>query len=93
MKRTFDISILGQKFRVRSDQGDEYVENVAKYVDDKVKEIANERSGASLQMVLLAAMNIADDLFRSRMDMDKKIKIVEEKVSNMIELIDDKIEE
>lgn len=89
MKRTVDVSILGQKFRIRSDESDEYVENVAKYVDSKVREASHGKSGASIQMVLLAAMNIADDLFRSRRDSDKKIKLVEDRVSNMVELLEE----
>jgi cell division protein ZapA len=89
MKRTVDVSILGQKFRIKSEESEDYVENVARYVDSKVKEATVGKTSASIQMVLLAAMNIADDLFRNKRESEKKIKTVEERISNMIELIEE----
>ena len=90
MKRTVEVSMLGQKFRIRSEENDDYINNVARYVEGKVREAMQGRSGASIQIVLLAAMNIADDLFQSRRKLEEKTKLVEEKVSNVINLIKEK---
>ena len=89
MKKEIEIKVLGQKFMVRSDSDEEYINKVAQFVDEKVNEIMkSSKSVASLNMVILAAMNIADEFFKYRIQKEKQASSVEEKVKGMIELID-----
>ena len=39
MKRPVEVSIMGQKFMVRSDSNEDYILEISKFVDDKVKEV------------------------------------------------------
>ena len=88
-KRQIEISVIGQKFMVRADSDEDYVTRVATYVDDKMKDIIrNTKSVASLNVAILAAMNIADELFKIRAVSEKQVKTVEKKIKDMIELID-----
>ncbi|MFH0800178.1 MAG: cell division protein ZapA [Pseudomonadota bacterium] len=89
MKKTTEISIMGQKFMVKSDSDDDYVGEVAKYVDQKIDEvIQNTKSVASLNVAILAAMNIADEFLRFKRDRGAKFAAVEKRVKDLIELID-----
>lgn len=89
MKRTTEVSIMGQKFMVKSDSDEEYASQVASFVDQKINEvIQNTKSVASLNVAILAAMNIADEYFKYRRDRGERFSFVEKKIKDLIELID-----
>jgi len=89
VKRTMEISIMGQKFMIKSDSDDDYVTHVAKYVDQKINEVLqNTKSVASLNVAILAAMNIADEYFKFQRDKKERFSKVEKKIEDLIELID-----
>jgi len=80
---------MGQKFMVRSDSGEDYVMEIAKFVDNKINEIIQStKSVASVNVALLAAMNIADEFLKYRRDKDGRLEKVEKKIKDTIELID-----
>jgi cell division protein ZapA len=62
------VEIAGQKLAIKSDEGETYVAALAEYVDAQVREMsAGQRSTLNVQRVaLLAALAIADELFRER---------------------------
>lgn len=89
MKKPIEVSIMGQKFMVRSDSGEDYVMEIAKFVDNKINEIIQStKSVASVNVALLAAMNIADEFLKYRRDKDGRLEKVEKKIKDTIELID-----
>jgi len=80
---------LGQKFLVRSESEEHYVSRVAEFVNEKVMEIARKtQSIPSLNVAILAAMNIADEYLRMREKKEQTFQTVEKKIRNVIELID-----
>jgi cell division protein ZapA len=65
--RVIPVEILGQRYPIRSSLDQEYVARLAAYVDEKVRAAADATpSGDSLRFAILAALNIADELFRCR---------------------------
>ncbi|MBI2346475.1 MAG: cell division protein ZapA [Deltaproteobacteria bacterium] len=89
MKRTIEVNIMGQKFLVRSDSDEGYVNRVAQYVNEKVEEIARKtQSVPSLNVAILAAMNIADEFMRLREKKTQTFQAVEKRIRQLIELID-----
>jgi cell division protein ZapA len=67
VKQTVSIEIAGQVLSIRSDEGPEYVQELADYVDAHLRELGGGRRTFSLQRVaLLVAMQIADELFREK---------------------------
>lgn len=67
MKQTVNVEIAGQVLSIRSDEGPEYVQELADYVDAHLRELGGGRRSFSLQRVaLLVAMQIADELFREK---------------------------
>jgi cell division protein ZapA len=84
-----EISIMGQKFMIKSESDDDYVNRVAKFVDDRINEVMqNTKSVASINVAILAAMNIADEYFRFKQDKEQKLTMVEKKIEDLIELVD-----
>jgi cell division protein ZapA len=61
------VEIFGQDYAVRGGDDPGYVEKLAAFVDDRMKEISRT-SGAvdSLRIAVLAALNVADECFRLR---------------------------
>jgi len=67
VKRTVQVEIAGQQLSIRSDEGAEYVQELADYVDGLVRELTGGQRTASPQRVaLLVAVQIADELFREK---------------------------
>ncbi len=61
------VEIFGQTYAIRVGAEPGYVEQLAAYVDGQMKEIG--RSGGavdSLRVAVLAARNVADELFQER---------------------------
>ena len=57
----------GQRYPIRSALDPEYVARLAAYVDEKMRAAADSTpTGDSLRLAVLAALNIADELFRCR---------------------------
>ena len=89
MKKTTEIAIMGQKFMIKSDSDEEYVHRIAGFVDQKINEVMQStKSVASLNVAILAAMNIADEYFRSQRSQEEKFVNAEKKIKDLIELID-----
>ncbi|MBI5299116.1 MAG: cell division protein ZapA [Deltaproteobacteria bacterium] len=89
MKKQIEIKVMGQKFMVRSESSEEYINAVADFVDQKITEIVKgSKSVASLNVAILAAMNIADEFMKYKDQKDKQVSKVEEKIKTVIELID-----
>jgi cell division protein ZapA len=59
------VEIRGQRYPIRSTLDAQYVAGLALYVDEKIR-AANEStpSGDTVRLAVLAALNIADELFR-----------------------------
>ena len=65
--RVVPVDILGQRYPIRSGLDPEYVTRLATYVDQKMRAAAETTpTGDSLRLAVLAALNIADELFRCR---------------------------
>src|SRR6266542_3999379 len=65
--KVIPVEIHGQRYPIRSTLDPEYVARLASYVDEKMRVAADSTpTGDSLRLAVLAALNIADELFRSR---------------------------
>ena len=65
--RVIPVEIHGHRYPIRSALDQEYVARLAAYVDEKIRAAADTTpTGDSLRLAVLAALNIADELFRCR---------------------------
>jgi cell division protein ZapA len=66
-ERVISVEIDGQRYPIRSTLDPDYVAQLATYVDGKMRAAADSTpTGDSLRLAVLAALNIADELFRSQ---------------------------
>ena len=62
-----NVEIMGQQLTVASDGGDEWARTLAAAVDEKIKAIrASSQTVNSINLVILAALNFAEELERLR---------------------------
>ena len=65
------VEIHGQRYPIKSALEASYVAELAAHVDEKMKLAAKEcPSGDTLKVAVLAAVNIADEFFRARHEVD-----------------------
>ena len=62
-RRTIAVRILGHEYRIKSDADEESVQRVARYVDETMVRIRERtKTVDSLDLAVLAALNLANDL-------------------------------
>jgi len=84
------VSIFGQSYNIKGDASPDYIQQLAEYLDEKMEDVSrNVSSSNSLQIAILAALNIADEYFQTR-SMNSGIEgAVEEKTRELISLLDE----
>lgn len=77
-KKKIDVMIDGRNFTVVGSNNEEYIRELAKYVDKNIKNLATKNHRLSPVMTAtLAAFNIADELFninKEHKDLEKRAK-------------------
>ncbi len=82
------VTIFNQTFRVRSGDNPEYVQELARYVDEKMSELAEQTLTVdTLKIAILAALNIADDYISTRGELEQLERRVSESTSRLSELL------
>ncbi len=62
------VNIFGSEYTLMSDNNENFVKEIAKYVDEKMREIdKNQAINSSTRVAVLAALNIAEELFQERL--------------------------
>jgi len=90
LKKRFHIKLLGQELSVLSDSGDEHVAKVVKYVNDTIEEVKiNSNNFNSLNIAILAALNIADEYLKSKAFEESKYSQLENRSERLIDLINE----
>jgi cell division protein ZapA len=66
------VEIFGQTYSVRAEGDSSYIHDLARFVDSRMKEVAEQTATVdTTKIAILAALNISDDLYRvekNRMD-------------------------
>jgi len=89
-KISIPVKVFNQELRIRTNESPEYVREVARYVDAKIFEVVNSASATSpTKAVVLAALNITDELFRER----EKLRQLQDKVKQQSQLLQDQLAE
>jgi cell division protein ZapA len=84
------VVIQGQRYPVKSTLEPTYVAQLAAYVDEKMR-LASEANDASdfLRVAVLAALNLADEVFRYRADREDRASAVAERAGAIERLLDE----
>ena len=87
--RVIPVEIHGHRYPIRSTLDQDYVARLAAYVDAKMQAAADTTpTGDSLRLAVLAALNIADELFRCREQDRATHGAISERASELERVID-----
>ena len=85
MKRSVAVTIAGQRFSLKSDADESYVQLLAESVDTRVRDLQKRSRQAGLQeAAVLVALQLADDLLRERRQRDDLRRRVREQAKRML---------
>ncbi|MCJ7640361.1 MAG: cell division protein ZapA [Desulfobacterales bacterium] len=88
-ERLVEIKVLGQTYTVKTDSDEDHMQEVARYVNEKGDEVLRKtKSVSSLNVAILTALNIADDLLREKERNKTILREVEIKSNDLVEKID-----
>ncbi len=66
-RRTISVQIFGKSYSLRGDADQGYTQKLAQYVEEQMRKVAAQSSAVDTQKIaVLAAMNIANELFQER---------------------------
>jgi cell division protein ZapA len=83
------VLIFGQEYKIRGFEDRRYVEKVAGYVDEKMRELAeNSSSLAPERLAVLAALNIADELFQETKRSSETMVSIEQRAEELMSRLD-----
>ena len=83
------IQIYGKTYSLKSSSSEVDAEEVAAYVDSRMKELANARSKTStLDLAILAALNIAQELMELKNQARAKEEAEGETLRQLVEALD-----
>ena len=84
-----EIKVFGQTYTVKSDAEEGHIQEVARYVNEKMEEVLKKtRSVSTLNVAILTSLNIADDLLKEK---EKRVILLKEitmKSKDLAEKID-----
>ena len=82
------VNIFGTEYPIKGDSDADYIQEVANYVNNKMIEIEKSLTAkSSLKVAILAALNIADELYKERTEKNKLLTTLEEKSHGLNEKI------
>src|ERR1051325_499031 len=88
--RVLVVEIAGQQYPIRSALDDEYVATLASYVEQKMRAASDVApTSDTLGLAILVALNLADELFRSRVQQTSAGGELTERAIRLERLIDD----
>lgn len=68
------VEIFGQTYAVRAGSDPGYVERLAAFLDERMKEVSRSSGGVdSLRVAVLTALNLADECFRLRREAEEAV--------------------
>jgi cell division protein ZapA len=84
------VEIMGREFRIRGSADAQYVREIARYVDGKLREVSQGSSTpVSDRVVVLAALNIADELFQLRRASSEEMADIAKKAESLLTMLDE----
>ncbi len=91
-ERSIEIKVFGQTYTVKTDAEEDHIQEVARYVNEKMDEVVKKtRSVSTLNVAILTALNIADDFLKEKEIRTALLREIKMKSKDLAEKIDIKI--
>jgi cell division protein ZapA len=92
--RPVKISIGGEDYFVRGDVDGQTIQEIAEFVNRKIREVAEKTPHqSSSRVTALAALNIAEELFQEKKARDRQLQEYESRANRLLEWLDRKLAE
>jgi cell division protein ZapA len=92
--RVVHVEIHGQRYAIRSELDPQYIGELAAFLDEKMRAAARDLASTDpLRIAVVAAINMADDLFRSRADASGADTRVRARAAEIERLVDAVLDE
>ena len=86
------VQIFGSGYRITSDTDPEHIREVARYIDQKMREVASAFTLRSpLKTAILTAVNLADELFKIEEESRLIDQISREKADQLTDSINQRV--
>jgi cell division protein ZapA len=82
---TIQVEIFGEVYAVRGSDENGYLQELADLVDRKMREVAEHVKGDTARIAILAALNLADELFQIQSRQEGERVEIREKVAALTE--------
>ena len=93
-KNVVQVQIFGNSYTIRGEAEQDYILDVAAYVDRKMREVTEKLPVASLSKVaVLASLNIADELFKERADRVRQDRELHDRTARLSAALDGMLED
>ena len=80
-----EVEIFGQTYNVRGEGDPNYLAELARFVDSRMREVASQVATVDpVKIAILAALNIADEFSRYRKHHDEKTEELSRRLSSAI---------
>ena len=89
MSERYDINIAGYTLTVKTDRSAEHMARLIDLLNERVREV--QKSGVTsnyLNVVMLAAMKLADEVLELRGKQDEEKKLIEQKSRDLLQALD-----
>jgi cell division protein ZapA len=94
VERVIEVNIFGQGYTIKTDADAEHIQKIAEYVDKKMDEIVRTtKTVSTLNVAILAALNIADDFFREVQKREELLTEVDNRSKEIVETIDTQLKQ
>jgi cell division protein ZapA len=89
-----EVEIYGKKYKLRGENDEGYIREVAAFVDKKMREIGKKAKTIQLtELAVLTAVNITHEYFQSRREYKQRELFLDRKTKDLIESIEEEFED
>ncbi|MCC6642473.1 MAG: cell division protein ZapA [Deltaproteobacteria bacterium] len=93
-RRSVAVRILGHEYRIRTEAGEEQIEQVARIVDETMVRIRERtKTVDSLDLAVLTALNLANDLLAERGDAGAGRQVPADRLQRLIALAESALDD
>jgi len=86
--RRVELTLLGQSLTIRTEASADYVTSLARYLEERVETVRRAGVQDTTRALLLAALDITDELFRARDDQTKAAGDVGARLGVLVALLE-----
>lgn len=87
--KSHEVVLLGKKYKLKSTHDETHLSDLATYVTAQVAEVQRKGTASTLDAALLAALNIADELFRVKRETEERLAAIGEKTQTLLSALDE----